>query len=439
MTSLCLLLLLIICYFLTWKLSGASSAVSVFSLINFFQAATLSAVSYAGIVKEDIRIGTTYFSAMPMLGMNRVETKVIALFLVMSVGALFAAVLGRIIGGKAKRESYAFIIQSSLEARGRGGFLTSPIMALCLLPLYVISYFHFVSMDQTLLWQNSDYLTIKTPDEIGLTNPILVVYHTLLRVIGLLCIVLFEISLKSRNRAVAIVAFPVIIYSLFLMTAGNSRWIPLYFFAWMATRIILSGKVGLVSLMLLILGLFSFVVVLNGRSSDLFGVSQIYSNLFSVNIDEVGSYFVGVWVNVFEGGMNIANTVLLGPNLSGRYQWGSLSILPSSLDGFDQFRDLDKAKFAIHVPMGGISEAISFSLGAQVVFWSTIFISLVLLDLINRKNRSLITLAINIFSCYVFYILSTYSLRTSFRFIVCIIVVSSVLVAVQSRPTVRRT
>ncbi|WP_143040609.1 hypothetical protein [Rhodobacter sp. 24-YEA-8] len=302
-------------------------------------------------------------------------------------------------------------------------FLSSPASAKSLgvagAALCCATLLHFLDMDKSVLWYNTNYLTIKTAEDVGLSNEFTIVYHQAFRIVGLLSGMLGVILIFNGRIALGFLFFFLWFYAVLLLYIGNSRWLIIYFSSVaIAVRIFGRGALSRTGFYLLILcALISFIQVIFGRGGDHFGFSVLSNQFFSFSLSDVPFALRGILINTFEGALNVANSILISPSFSQRYQIGSVSPLLSTIDGFDTFRDSDKAKFAPHVPMGAFGEVLHFSLPIQILYFLVLFLAMRATVRWEFSLPVAYYLPLAVFYIYVFYLLPTYSARTTSRFI----------------------
>lgn len=398
---------------------GAISAVAFFCIYNFLCCLALIFVNGFNLTKADFIIGRTFFSAMPMEDLQIYQTQVILTFFLLTLVALLAQIG---IPKPGPEENSPIMAKSGVVPRQVEATLSGVGALIVLLIFVAVTVYHFTAMDFAVLWRNNSYLAIKTPHFVGLTEPLSIFYHFGFRIVGLASIVmLFYYNPAKRPLHFAIV-FALAAYAVLILLAGNSRWVPLYFFAAAGASQIGKGRGALLWPILAAVGAFSFLIVINGRAQSEFGLSQIPHNMLRFAPSEIYRSLAGVFLNMFEGGLNLANSLRLSPVFTDRYQILSFSPFPSFIDGFSDIRDADKSKFALHVPMGGYGEVIHFAWPLKVLFVLILFLMFRSIGYFRIIANRYIFYGLNIYAIYAIYLMPTYSMRTSWRHVIVICV-----------------
>ncbi|KQT49350.1 hypothetical protein ASG47_03145 [Devosia sp. Leaf420] len=407
------------------------SALSFFVLHNMAACICLYIVCLNGLDKYDFVIAGSYFSAMPMEGLSSIQLQVYIVVLLLNVVSIASMIGSPNVRAMQRGRTRSVLRQEFTRGGQIDRVMSSPAAALIIAFFVIVTCFHFASIDRSVLWYNTSYLAIKTPEELGLNDPITEVYHILMRVVGLAAIVVTTFYVAVRRYFFAAFSFFLFIYSFTIMLAGNSRWVPLYLFLSAVASIVIRKKGSLYSYLCFALGFFFFAVVINGRGRGEFGMSIVLDNIAQTNISEIGTYLSGSAINALEFALNLANSIDIAPVFSENYQLLSFSPLLSSMDGFDGIMGADKAKFALHVPMGGLGEVVHFGIFYQLLYAVALFSMLRMSWRVFVKCDFLTAIMLNIASIYVLYIMPNYSIRTTFRFELAIIAVSFVLIRIQ--------
>lgn len=403
------------CAFSAVKRGGVVSPASVHVLYAFGCLALFLIITFLDLGKDDL-----IFTAMPINDFRPVKEKVMAYYL----GII---ILGVVV------QRFSRVRRAGIPTVKTGGKRYSSVNGLpalfVLSLLCVMSVMHFIELDYETLYRNTEYLRIKDPDGVGISSSFGRIYHFLFRFVGLVATVLFLFYLGSRKYLHAVLSAFLSSYSILLLIAGNSRWVPLYFAVAVAYFLFSGKRLSSISVWLAISLMFlSFVKVLLGRESQYQGISEIYNDFAAIQFERLGIYIGGFAVNVFEGSFNFANTCLIEPYFELKYKILSFSPLFSFMDGFDLIRDDLKFKFAPNVPMSAYSEVWFF--GPLYFLFFMVFYGyflLVLNKVFSRGGAMALFLAVPAY--YVIVSLHTYSLRTSWRLILVLLVVGLVFEA----------
>lgn len=364
---------------------------------------------------SDFVINYTSFSALPLVGISRFANEARLVFVGLSILTLIAS-----IGGTTKAESanpnlIGDLAIISQEFTNRNRLLFASGLTL----LVFINIIHFLSMDLKLLWLNSTYLAIKTADEIGISNPIMAIYHEVLRILVLPAILgFFAFSRKSQPLSKYLCLF-YCIYGYMIMLAGSSRWVALYgVFAVLGMQAF--GK--LTRVRAIVAGSLTFIgfeYAIYSRSLNDFGLSRIIPNLQNLDFDFVSNSLRGVVVNAFEGALNFANGMLIAPRYTQTEQILAISPLPNFIDGYDRRNSI---LINPQAPMGGLGELMFYNIFIQFFVVCFYLYLLRMAYVADRKASAFIRYAVAMAGTYAIYILPSYSFRTSWKIFVIVAV-----------------
>lgn len=310
----------------------------------------------------------------------------------------------------------------------RLGYVVTAIVSSKVLPCVVISCFifvffnalHLLSIESQYLWSNGYYLMLKEPDLMGIESALGRIYHFAFRYIGMMYFVLGFLFISKRIYSLGFLCIFAGAYPFLYLLAGNSRWAPMYL-AWGVGIFLLANR-KVLSFTVLLLMLISFVKVLIGREQVYHGLSHIFDFIFEASLSDIPDYLLGLIVNIFEGGMNLANTLLHNPVFDVKYIALSFSPFFSFIDGFSLIRDDLKYKWAPNVPMSAVSETVSFGILYVILLWG-VFCSLIYkvdrLLMVRGGVFSLLAVAI---CSYISLGMHTYSVRTFWKLLLVLLI-----------------
>jgi hypothetical protein len=268
-------------------------------------------------------------------------------------------------------------------------------------------------IDKSVLLSNTDYLSIKEPSSIGLLNPLGAIYHTLFRYVGVTFIGLSCFLWLSGRKSSAVLPLIVALYPFIFLLAGNSRWAAFYV-AIIIIVLILKQK-PIAAFIWFIVLLLIMQKVLVGRNLLHHGLLHTFDYLTVSNRMGLTYTLMSMGINVFEGAMNVANTLLHDPSFAFRYQILSFSPFFSFIDGFATIRDLLKYKWALNVPMSALSESYQFGIVYFLLFCSLYFYLLRNIEFLLKHKISPAVLLIFFVFIYVTIGMHTYSVRTFWK------------------------
>ncbi len=359
------------------------------------------------------------FTAMPLYGLQTVAKATLTQYLFLVVlGKLASFGIPSISVNKQPRQSVRTFRNAERFINGWGA-------ALVIYALAILTLINFLEIDKSLLWHNRTYLTIASPEAMGITNTMGRIFYFGMRPIGL---VLFSLSIYyyfTRNILLFSVCLVISGYILIIMLAGSSRWAPLYFLsAFLSNAYLRRRMFSALNILLLSLMFISFLMVLIGRNEPDQGLSQIFNNLAQISSSSVWPYLGGFVVNVTEGATSFANTMLIDSNHAPIYKNLSFSPLPSIIDGFSEIQEFSQIRISVYVPMSAIGEAYKFGVGYMVLFYTGIFIWLRTTTRLFLKNSGPGALLITIISYWLIFTLHTYPIRTTWRYIIIVTAIS---------------
>lgn len=320
--------------------------------------------------KDDINMNGVYFTSMPLHLRGEDFLVVTQAFLLLMVCPVLSHLLLRKRSGSAVNGIKVFDLISQV-------LIYKKILYLLLFFLCVLSVIHFSLINYNLFWFNYDYQIIKTPHEIGSESVFFRIYHFLFRIIGLIAAIFLVFSIRLRVLGLQFFSAFLFFYSFFILYVGESRWVVVYLFALLFSRLSFYDNKPNTSEILIwfCVFVFLFAKVIIGRNFGLWGLSVQYE--IAKEVFDIGFYhlLLGVVVNFFEGFTNFANTVSSEYLYPVRYKILSFSPLPSFIDGYSSIINY-QYRVNIYVPFNSISEAFAF--GGLYIFLLLIILTVFL-------------------------------------------------------------
>lgn len=421
MTELALLSYLIFGLVFVYVRLGVLAPVTFLAATNLISCTVLYWVTQQALTKFDFMAAGVYFSAMPMRNLDLVIVDTLLFYCMVTSMCMAACITVRpgayktIFGDRNLRVSINAIRDYLQQGRSTSS------LSYALVALWALTIWHFLDLDKSVLWYNTDYLTIKEPDKVGLSSEVTAIYHHGFRLVGLLSGLIGVILVTGGRVGIGLMFLGLWLYAVGMLYIGNSRWLMIYSLSiGIAIRIFGRGFWSKAIFWTMIgVSVLAFSQVIYGRTRGIYGISVVLDQALAFHLSDIPFAIRGLLINSFEGALNVANSILIEPEFLFRYQIRSISPAISAIDGFDRIRDLDKVKFAPHVPMGAFGEVIHFVLPLQIVYFIILFTAMratVRWEFTLSMQRYL---PVAIFYIYVFYLLPTYSARTTARF-VCI-------------------
>jgi hypothetical protein len=290
-----------------------------------------------------------------------------------------------------------------------------------LLWLVALEFGHFLSIDKSLLWENSDYMLLNYSDRIGIRYPIFDMVHQILGPLSALTVCLSYYFWQKRKilpLALSMIAFG---YSALFKLAMFSRWSALtavIFTGLLAAKRISRGK-SVISWATVTMGfvtIWLFLFAITARSGETQGLAGILPNLF--NWDYAASDLSHLLVNICLGPYVLAEAIQSGPYVyDSKYMFLSFSILPSILDGwrtvFDQYHRINW-----YTPFNGFAELYYFGWPYQVFYGVVYMICIrVLTKAMAQMGTSLGMLIVSP-SLFSFFTFHQYIVRFGFRLMI---------------------
>lgn len=377
-----------------------------------------------------------FFTAMPIESYEDVWTDVYATYTAMNL--LSYAISPRILPVQG---SPLFLEAATLEqSMFRISVPIEVALFVIFLALCLINVVHFFSMDYETLMSNDLYLTIKTPEAMGIRGDAMAVYHKLIRFIGASAVIVLCESLYQRKHPVTLVSAIYLLYCLLIMATGASRWICVY--SALALGYVLIRKPAHnkpLLILLTIVTFFSFLFVLMGRANGAYGLSHLSSYMDAFSFNMIPMYISGVAVNIFEGAFNLANSLKLDSTFDPWYVRHSFMPFFSFMDGFNERVPELAGKFAPNVPMSAISETYLFG-PPFFAAYLTMHVTTLRLSISVYQRQTIpfiLKMALMAPMYYIVIAQHTYSLRTMVKPTLLMLIVLAMVLAWSKRNSAR--
>lgn len=292
--------------------------------------------------------------------------------------------------------------------------------------LYASWFVVFIAISWGVVWSNSAYLTMTTPDTALVTNSAVTRFaFTLTGPLGIVAAAATSFTFCSGRGRLAIVMLPITAWSFFFALAAHSRASAAY--------LILAGLIAAMfprargaAVMLVALGFLTTLSVLWGRGSGHHGISSLPQYLSNV------SAYYQVWgldaiSNIYEGVFTTAEYFAHNFTFSPTYKRLSLSPLFSFIDGYDTVRELYSIRLSYHVPNPAVSEVLSFGPIYAFIYFMVLMSAGYLSAKLLVRQPSLVSLGLNALVFLTSYLQFAYDTRGQFRTIFYIAILCAYL------------
>lgn len=407
----------------TWikRRTGFLAPVFIFAFFNY-------SCVWALVLVQQFAAGYDFqFSAMPVQDFSPVLNETIVAYSLLLGVAVFSTLGIR----SGKREGVSIHEQLVMALTKGGRRLIMPAWGL-LGVVITVQAIHLAAIDKSVLWSNDTYLLIKEPQTlVGLPLPIARVLQALLPWTGLLAIIIAALARRSGRRTLNLAAFLLTVYPLLFVLAQNSRRAPLYVVVYMIGVLLLEQR-NRIRLFKLIGGsvlavMFYLKVMINrGYYSEYQGIGTIWSGFMRIGTEmpSILDSTVGALMNIFQGALGFANAMLISPSYPLNYQVLSFSPLLSAFDGFSRVRELYLVKIRAMVPINAFGEVWHFHWLLLCVYLVVTYLWLRWSTIAWIRSGPLVSLFLTTFSTLVVVVGSQYPLRSSWRILLVVTVVS---------------
>lgn len=377
----------------------------------------------------DLNNSDFIFTAMPWPDFQEVFARTVLVYCVLIVAGPIS-----VIGLSRGKYSVSLRPYSSSQRHMISGVYYMYLSASIL--IFFMELWHFLEVDWSVLWKNDQYLLLNEPVLAGIRTFPGRLIHFALRPIGLVTAASATFFFLQGQKKLATWLALLTMYPFFWALAQNSRWAPLHIAGIVLILLIFGYRKKHVlhvtgwSVVLFLL----LIKVLLGRNTPYQGLGNLGKNfavIFS-NMGQIGFWCIGLFLNIFQGAQNIANSLLLDVQFPERYKLLSFMPTVSAVDHFTTIKDAFLVNINPFVPMNAYSEAILFGwpyfvfLILVLIFWLRVMNKLFL-------KKSALGMAFSVFSYWVILYLSQYPVRNCMRFVYFSLFVGWILLGIKSR------
>lgn len=318
------------------------------------------------------------------------------------------------------------LISFALSSRGTrrykwSGSMTSiapslnraPMLSILGVALLIASFYLIISIDFSALAISASYQEIKDPSNIGLDDPLSRLSLFLIRTIGPISFVLFIFKFSSRNYVISFTYFVPTVVSFYYSLITSSRYIIVFGFA--ATLYFISRRSVFGALFSVCIGMVFFNFAIISRSKGLYGLEAIDVQLLQASIATFYYSIVGFIVNAFDTFLVYTQASNFDLDYPLTYKVGSLSPLPSFIDGFSAAAEV---RISEVVPFNSASELFHFGIAYSMIAAVALSLFLVSSERLYRQieDRTL-RLGVLAWVALVNQLFAQYQLRGSMRFV----------------------
>lgn len=167
---------------------------------------------------------------------------------------------------------------------------------------------------------------------------------------------------------------------------------------------------------LLAVTVVTLLYTLTARSQNEQGLLAIPGILASVFDVEFGSMVARLLLSFTEGIFVTSEGVSDNRFFDQTYALLSLSPLPSSIDGFDEVRDIGQNRLSTYAPMSGVGELVHFGI-FPIIYVILVFVAAIRWSFSLQKRSPIIFIVTNFLIMFAIYHLFAYPTRNALRFI----------------------
>jgi ABC-type antimicrobial peptide transport system permease subunit len=283
-----------------------------------------------------------------------------------------------------------------------------------ILLLYACWFIIFLSIDWSVVWTNSVYLTMTDPEKaLVWNNAFTRLAFTLSGPLGILAAAATAFTFCSGRARLGVVLLPITAWSFIFALAAHSRASSAY--------LILAGLVAamfprarVAAGILVVIGFATTLSVLWGRGSGHHGISSLSAYLSNI-VDYYEVSGLDAISNVYEGVFTTAEYFAHSFRFDPVYKRLSLSPLFSFIDGYDQVRELYSIRLSYYVPNPAISEVLSFGVGYAVIYFGVLAFAGYQSARLVVRRPGLVSLGLNALVLLSSYLQFAYDTRGNFR------------------------
>ena len=254
--------------------------------------------------------------------------------------------------------------------------------------LILLCIVHAFDLNWKIYWSYDYYLQVNQLDYNELDLAISKVFSSSKRLIGIISIFFFfTIKKKSIFKYFYLIVF---FYIAFLTLIELSRFLPLLFLSIIISEYILNKKINLLRLIIFItLTISSYVFVMVLRGENLFGISEIFSQLHFI-LNNENQIISRAFANLFQGAIIFDISLNVNTYYPQIHKYLSLFPTLTIIDGWNVEWTLNNM-INKNTPINSFAEAYHFGIGYLLFYQILIVIMLYISSLdINHKfyNRS---------------------------------------------------
>jgi hypothetical protein len=293
--------------------------------------------------------------------------------------------------------------------------------------LSVLFTLHLVEVSPAKFWEYTGYLSIKSPEGAGISNPVFGIFHQIVPYIGIGLWVFLSYTWSRGHFVLFFFALLPSLYTFLFSFCLASRF-AVATLVISGTALLVAGRgnrvIGL-CLLLLALWVYQGVILtrtLSGKSGT-FGLAAVCSAMLNKQVlNPEGLSFL--LFNVFDGGCNLGHAILRAPlTYPLAYKIKSFNPGASYWDDYATLRLTAAHKILWNCPYSAYSEVFLFGIGW--LFGFLLFIMAVLIGLCRfwARFRGVVGVMVLSLSYLSFAALNLYPVRHSFRFLLLTCVV----------------
>ncbi len=277
----------------------------------------------------------------------------------------------------------------------------------------LLCLFHFAALDLDLFFSSYSYLSLSDFEINGINNNLLQFVHRSLKFMGLVSSVLLTLQILQRKVDFGtMVFFGIFAYATLIVLSLHSRFAVLFLIT-PVPFLLYYRKYGAI-IVLIVLGITTFLTVFSGRLNNQFGLNAVVGNFYTIgeNIKFLSDLFL---YNFFGGAVNFSFALnMADPLFENAYKIRSFSPLPSLIDGYAGLFEDNRIYYAPHAPINSFGQLYWFGGFYFLLHWLLITATVRVSNLNVLKFRLVGYLVATplIFSVIV---LQQYPLRNSIR------------------------
>lgn len=271
-----------------------------------------------------------------------------------------------------------------------------------------------VSLNWSVVWSNSVYLTMTDPMQALLINNAFTrLAFTLVGPLGIVAAAATAFTLCSGRARLGIILLPVTIWAFVFFLAAHSRSASAYLIL-AALIAAMFPRTRWATLVLGALGFLTTLSVLWGRGSNNHGFSSL-PDYFS----NIGRYYqvagLDALSNIYEGVFTTSEYFSHNFRFDPIYKRLSLSPLFSFIDGYDTVRELYAIRLSYFVPNPAVSEVLSFGPAYAAIYFGVLLFAGYQSALLVVRRPGLVSLGLNALVMLGSYLQFAYDTRGNFR------------------------